>query len=73
VCQRAGQPALANPSGPRDEDIEVLSDPLAGGQGLDQGFIQASGMAIVDVFDGSTVLEFGPAQTTGQAPVLTLG
>lgn len=63
---------LANPGGPRDEDIEVFFDPLADGQRLDQEFIQASGMAIVDVFEGRIVLEPGPAQTTGQATVFPL-
>src|SRR2546429_9392248 len=37
---------------PCDEQIAVLGDPTAGGDLLEQGFIEPAGHAVVDILDG---------------------
>jgi hypothetical protein len=70
----AGQPGLADAGRTGEQDIEVLPDPLTGSQRLDKGFIQAPGVAIVDVLQGGIVFEFGPVSMIAlmEPPVIGL-
>ncbi len=43
VCQRASQVSFPSPRRTGDDDVLGISDPLAGGQAKDHGFIEASG------------------------------
>ena len=48
VDQGAGQIGLACAGGPGDDQIPALFDPIAGGQGHDQAFVQAPPLAKIN-------------------------
>ena len=45
----AGQPGLAGPGRPGDQQVLMAFDPLPAGQLLEQGAIQTAGGAMIDV------------------------
>ena len=49
--QGAGEPALANPARPGDEQAAGFRDPTAGRQALEQRLVQPARRAVVDVLD----------------------
>jgi hypothetical protein len=49
--QRTGQPRLAHAGRPGDQQAAMLGDPAAGGQLLEQRFVEPAGRAVVDVLD----------------------
>jgi len=49
VAERTGQPGFAHARGPFDDQVVRDGDPVTGDQLLEQGSVQASGAAIVDV------------------------
>lgn len=66
VGQGAGQIGLAHPGGTGDEAVAVMADPVAGGQLLDGGALEATGMTEVDVLQTGALLEPGELQASGQ-------
>jgi hypothetical protein len=49
--QRARQPRFADAAGPGDQKIAVLGNPTAGGELLEQGFVEPARRAVVDILD----------------------
>ena len=47
-----GQKGLAHTAGAKQDEILMSGDPVAGGQGTDEGSIQSSGRTVVDVLRG---------------------
>jgi hypothetical protein len=70
MSQGTGQEGLPASRGAGDEDIVVLSDPVAGTQLGDQGFIQAAGMAEVDILQGRLLPQPGLMETGFHSAVL---
>ncbi len=52
VGQRTGEEDLADTGLAGDQDIQVIGNPLARGQGEDLEFVQASTCSEIDVLDG---------------------
>ena len=50
LAQGTGQPGFANAGGTGHQDIMMLADPLARGQAHHERLVEATGMAIVDIF-----------------------
>jgi hypothetical protein len=71
--QGAGQEGFTASRGPGDEDIVVLSDPVAGTQLGDQGFIQAAGMAEVDILQSRLLAQPGLTETGFHSAILPFG
>ena len=64
-----GQKGFTHTAGAKQDEVVMSGDPVAGGQGTDEGSIQSSGRTVVDVLEASlAVLETG----VFQAPVLGL-
>ena len=63
----ASQPAFADAGWADQGQIVVGVDPIACCELLEQGAIETSGGAIVDVFDARLLAEFGGAQPRRQA------
>ena len=58
-----GQKGLAHTAGAKQDEILMSGDPVAGGQGTDEGSIQSSGRTVVDILEASlAVLEMGVFQ-----------
>jgi hypothetical protein len=51
VAEGAGQPGLADAGRPGQQQPLVAVDPLARGEALEQGAVEAAGGAPVDVLD----------------------
>ena len=51
MCERAGEPGLADAARTGDEDVEVFAQPAPGGEGKDEGFVESAGVADIDVLD----------------------
>ena len=67
--QRARQPGLADAARPRDEQIAMLGDPAAGGELLEEGFVEPPWRAVVDVLDRRlAVTQLGAAQPALEPP-----
>jgi len=49
LAQGTGKVSFAHACWPGDQNIEMLLDPLAGGKSEEQGPIQASGCAVIDI------------------------
>ena len=67
LADGAGQPAFADAGWADQGEIVVGVDPFALGELLEQGAIETSGGAIVDVFDARLLAQFGGAQPRRQA------
>ena len=66
VADGAGEPTLADAGRADQDQIVVGIDPVALGKLLEQGAIETSGGAIVDVFDAGLLAEFCRAQPRRQ-------
>ena len=67
-----GQKGLAHTAGAKQDEILMSGDPVAGGQGTDEGSIQSSGRTVVDILEASlAVLEMGVFQAPGLDLVLS--
>ena len=73
VGERARQPSLTDACGAADEAVQVLGDPLAGGELRDERLVQAARGAGVEVFEGSGLAQFGRSQAQAQTPVVAFG
>src|SRR5712691_9278033 len=73
VAEGTGQPAFADTGRPFDDQVLCLLDPAPGGQRLEQRTVEASGGAIIDVFDRRLVAQPGVAQPCPQASIVALG
>lgn len=50
-----------------------ITDPLAGGQGLEEGAVKTASGAIVDVLDGGDLTQLGTGQAAREAAVVASG
>ena len=66
LADGAGQPAFADAGRPDQGQVVVGVDPFAFGELLEQGAIEPTGGAIVDVFDARLLAEFCRAQPRRQ-------
>jgi hypothetical protein len=73
VGQRTGQEGFTTSRGSGDEYIVVLSDPVAGTQLGDQGFIQAAGMAEVDILQNRLLAQPSLMKAGFQAAIFPVG
>ena len=74
MSQCAGEPGLAHAARSGDEDVEVFAQPAPGGEGEDEGFVEAARLAEVDVLDaGVGLTQLRAAQSIGHAPVVAHG
>ncbi len=48
--QRAAQPCLADPAGAGDDQVALVGDPFACEQALEEGFVEATAGAVIDIF-----------------------
>ena len=69
LANGASQPALANAGRTDQGEIVVGVDPIALGELLEQGAIEPTGGAIVDVFDARLLAQLCGAQARRQALV----
>ncbi len=73
VGQRTSHEGFTASGRAGNEDIVVLSDPVAGTQLGDQGFIQAAGMAEVDILQGRLLAQPGLMETGFQTAIFPVG
>ncbi len=73
VSKGAGEVGFPDSGGAGDEEIVVLANPLAGGQGEHDGFVESASSLVVDVFEGGVEPKFGFAQSCLKSPVVTFG
>jgi hypothetical protein len=73
VAERRCQPRFADAGWPGDDQIVVGLDPLAGGELLEQGAIQSSRAAIIDILDGCLMAQPGIAQAANELLVVAIG
>ena len=66
LADGAGQPAFADAGRTDQGEIVAGVDPFALGELLEQGAVEASGGAIVDVFDARLLTQLGGAQSRRQ-------
>ena len=65
---------MPTPQGPGDDQVLFSGDPLAARQLLEEGFVEAAGTAVIDIFDcGFGVTQPGVPESVGQAAVIALG
>ena len=74
LSEGAGEPALADATRADDQQIAFVGNPLAGGELLEQGAVETSGGAIVDVLNrGLAVTQPCVPEAILQPPMVTLG
>ena len=83
VGEGTGEPGLADPryghsgagaGGTGDEDVEAFAQPSPGGEGVDEGLVEAPWVSGVDVLDaGVGVSQLGASQPAGHAAVVAQG
>jgi hypothetical protein len=73
VCERASDEAFAGTGGSGDDDVVVLTHPLAGGQAEHELAIKAASGAEVDVFHGSGLAKPGTFEAGAQPLVVAHG
>ena len=70
VAERTGQPTFARAGRPRDGEVLVLANPVAGGERLEQRAVQATGGTQVDVLDDRGLAQLAGVQMARQTPVV---
>ena len=70
VAERTGKPGLPGAGWADDDQVVGLTDPLAGGEGLEERTVETAGGAIVDVLDGGRLTELGAGQAAREAAVV---
>jgi len=73
VAEGAGQPALADPGRPFDDQVLRLLDPSSAGERLEERAVEPTCGAVVDVFDRGLVAQTGIAETRFEAAILPVG
>ena len=73
VAEGAGEPTFADAGRAADDQIVVGVDPLAAGELLEQGAIEAARGAIIDILDGGLLAQPGIAKPGGELPVVPVG
>ncbi len=62
IAEGAGKVTFTDTGGTGQEHASVVLDPLGGGELEDGLFVECSGMAVIDVFEGSGLLELGVSE-----------
>lgn len=73
VAEGAGDKTFADTGGAAEKHGAVILDPLGGGEIEEDLFMEAPGVTIVDVFDGSLESELGVFEDAGEALVFPVG
>src|SRR6185312_14544258 len=73
VAERTGKPGLAGAGWADNDQVVGITDPLAGGEGLEERTVKAASGAIVDVLDGGGLPELGTGQAAREAAVVAGG
>jgi hypothetical protein len=73
VAQGAGNPTFAGSAWPGDDQMPMLTDPLAGCKILKQRAVEVALGAIVDVLDDRRLPELGNLQTPCDATIVAVG
>src|SRR5581483_666398 len=73
VAERTCQPGLAGAGWADNDQVVGITDPLAGGEGLEERTVKAASGAIVDVLDGGGLTELGTGQAARKATVVARG
>ncbi len=71
--QGAADPRFADPGRTDDQTVQMIAQPLAGGQVLDQGLVQTARGAVVEIFQAGGLAQAGLAQAGPQAALLAFG
>jgi hypothetical protein len=72
LTEGTSQPAFTDASGPFNDQVLRLVDPLTGGQPMEQRAVETAGSAIINVFDRSLVAQPGITQPRSQPPLITI-
>jgi hypothetical protein len=70
LSQSLGDETLTDATGSSDDQVMVLANPVAGRQTADELAVEATGMTIVDVFDGGVAFEPRLFKTAAERLVL---
>ena len=73
IAEGAGEVAFAHAGGSGNDAVFVAAQPVTFSEGLDEGLVQASGFAVVDVFDTGILAQFGLFEARLQAPGVLFG
>lgn len=73
VAECTGKPGLAGAGWADNDQVVGLTNPLAGGEGLEERTVKAASGAVVDVLDGGGLTELGAGQATRDATVVAGG
>ena len=73
VAKGAGQPALADPGRPFDDQVLRLLDPSPTRERLEEGAVEPACRAVIDVLDRSLMAQAGVAQTSLEPAILPVG
>ena len=72
VAEGTGKPTFADAGRAAQDQIVVRVDPLAAGELVEQGAIEAARGAVIDILDDGMVAQPGIAQPGGQALVAAM-
>jgi hypothetical protein len=70
--QRTNEPGLPDTCGPAYENVQVLMHPAAGAERCEPPAVEPAGVAIVDLFQGSTLTQSCSSQPRFQAAVVAI-
>lgn len=73
MAEGTGEKTLPRPHGVADEDGLAVPDPLPGGEGQDEGWVQSAGRPKAYVFDGGVEVEPSEALEMHVAALLPFG
>jgi hypothetical protein len=70
VRQRAGDKTLPDPARPRDQNVEMLLNPLSPGELLDERFLKPARLREIDIFHARRLSQTGLPEPYLKAPIL---
>jgi len=73
MAKSASQPRLADTGRADDDQMVMIAQPLAGGELVEQGAVEAAGRVQVDVLHDGGLAQLGRAQPACEALVLAAG
>ena len=73
VAERTGKPGLAGAGWADNDQVVGITDPLAGGESLEERAVKAASGAIVHVLDGGDLTQLGTGQAAHEAAVVASG
>gem|GEM_PF-1514138 len=73
MAQGPGNPGFADARRAREEDVAMVANPLTGREAGQQGFVQPTGMPLVEVFATGRLAQFRLAQAGGESPGIAFG